>query len=107
MAGSRLDLHEIFIGILGTKGQEISRVYFQPPVTVKMAYPCIIYTRSNRKDFFSDNRLYLGMKQYLVTVVDKNPDSLIPDKVLELQYCSFSAHFTADGLNHDVYTLYF
>lgn len=108
MAGSRLKLHEILIDILGTKGQAVSRVYFQPPSTITMDYPCIIYTRSNRKDFFSNDRLYLGMKRYLVTVVDKNPDSLIPDKIPEqLYYSAFSAHFTADGLNHDVYTIYY
>lgn len=107
MAGNRLALHDIFINILETKDQLLSRVYFQPPTTVKMEYPCIIYKRVSRKDFFSNDRRYLGMQQYLVTVVDKNPDSLIPDKLLDLQYCSFSAHFVVDGLNHDVYKLYF
>ena len=107
MAGNRLDLHEIFIEILGTKGQKISRVYFQPPSTMTMEYPCIIYKRSNRKEFFSNDRMYLNMKQYSVTVVDKNPDSEIPDKVLDLPYCSHSTTFAVDGLNHDVYTLYY
>jgi len=107
MAGSRLDLHDIFIDILGTKNQNVSRVYFQAPSTTKMEYPCIIYKRSSRKDFFSNDRIYLGMKQYLVTVVDKNPDSLIPDKILDIPYCSFSTHFAVDGLNHDIYTLYY
>ena len=107
MAGNRLVLHDKFIDILGTRGQAISRVYFQPPATVKMEYPCIIYGRSNRRDFFSNDRLYLGMNRYTVTIVDKNPDSLIPDKVRELPYCAFSAHYAADGLNHDVFTLYF
>lgn len=107
MAGSRLDLHNILIDILGTKNSTVSRVYFQPPVSIKIEYPCIIYKRSDRKDLFSDDRIYLDMKQYSIMVVDKNPDSLIPDKVLDLQYCSFSTHFTVDGLNHDVYNLYY
>ena len=107
MAGNRLDLHNVFIDVLGTQGSPVSRVYFQPPATIKMEYPCIIYKRSNRKDFFSNDRIYLGMKRYLITVVDSNPDSLIPDKVLDLLYCSYSTHFTVDGLNHDVYTLYY
>ncbi len=107
MAGNRLDLHNIFIDFLGTRGAPVSRVYFQPPATIKMEYPCIIYKRYNRKDFFSNDRVYLGMQQYLVTIVDKNPDSLIPDKILTLPYCSYSTHFAVDGLNHDVYTLYY
>ena len=107
MARSRLDLHNIFVDFLGTKGQVKTRVYFQPPATIVLEYPCIIYKRSNRKDFFSSDRNYIGMKQYSVTVVDKNPDSLIPDKMLELPHCSFSTHFAVDGLNHDVYTIYY
>lgn len=107
MAGNRLDLHNKFIDILGTKNQQVTRVYFQPPATVKLEYPCIIYKRSNRKNFFSSNGLYMGMKQYLVTVVDKNPDSEIPEKVQKLPYCAFSTNFSVDNLNHDVFTLYF
>ena len=107
MAGSRLDLHNIFIDILGTKNQPASRVYFQPPATVKLEYPCIIYKRSKRKNFFSNNGLYIGMNQYLVTVVDKNPDSEIPEKIRKLPYCEFSTNFSVDNLSHDVFTLYF
>lgn len=107
MARARLELHDIFIGILGTQGQPISRVYFQPPSTVTLKYPCIIYKRDSRGDIFANNDLYIGMRRYLVTVIDQNPDSLIPDKVGRLPYCVFMRHYSADGLNHDVYTIYF
>lgn len=107
MAKSRLSLHEILIDILGTRGLSKSRVYFQPPAATKIEYPCIIYKRSNRKDFFSSDRRYLGMKEYLVTIVDRNPDSLIPDKMLDLQYCSLSTMFIADDLNHVIYKIYY
>ena len=107
MAGDRLLLHNAFIDMLGTRDEEETRVYFQPPNAALMKYPCIIYKRDDRKDFFSNNRIYLGMKRYLVTVVDEDPDSLIPDKVMGLRYCSFSLHFAIDNLNHDVFTLYF
>lgn len=102
MVGSRLELHSKLVEILGS-----NQVYFQPPATLQMKYPCIIYKRNNQSDFFSNDRVYLGMKRYSITVVDKNPDSKIPDKIMELRYCSFSTHFAVDGLNHDVYTLYF
>lgn len=107
MAGNRLDLHNILVELLGTTGKGSSRVYFQPPATIKMEYPCIIYKRDNRKNFFSDDHLYLGMNRYSVIIVDKNPDSSIHEKILALRYCSFSTHFVADGLNHDVYTIYY
>ena len=107
MAKSRLDLHKIFVEILGTENETESRVYFQPPPTIKLKYPCIIYERSAKKDFFSAGKKYLGLVKYSVSVVDKNPDSTIPMRVENLPYTSFSTHFTVDGLNHDVYTLYY
>lgn len=107
MAGSRLALHDILIEILGTQGQTVSRVYFQPPSTVKLEYPCIIYSLSDQKDFFSGDRIYFGMNKYLVTIVDKNPDSLFPEKVHDLPYSAFSTKFNKDGLNHTIYSLYF
>ena len=107
MAGKRLDLHDKFVDILGTAGRPVTRAYFQPPSTIKLEYPCIIYSRSDRKNFFSNDSIYLGLNQYQVTVVDKNPDSLLPEKVQELPYCKYTTHFTADGLNHTVYTLYY
>lgn len=107
MAGSRLDLHELFIDILGTRGLPQSRVYFQPPPTMKIEYPCIIYKRDAQDEVFANNRLYQSKKRYLVIVVDKNPDSEIPDKLMRLPYCSFENHYVADNLNHDVYSIYF
>lgn len=107
MARARLELHDIFIGILGTQGQPISRVYFQPPSTVTLKYPCIIYKRDSRSEAFANDNLYIGMKRYLATVIDSDPDSPIPDKVGKLPYCAFTRHYSADSLNHDVYTIYF
>lgn len=102
MAGSRFVLHTKLVALLGS-----NNVYFQPPPTVKMNYPCIIYKRDGRNENFANDRLYLNLKRYSVTVVDANPDSLIPDKMLELRYCSFTTHYAVGGLNHDVYALYF
>jgi len=43
----------------------------------------------------------------MVTVIDRNPDSDLPGKVAELPMCTFNRFFTADNLNHDVYTIFF
>ncbi len=100
--GQRLALHQILMTILGS-----SNVYFQPPATVKMNYPCIVYRRSDIDTAFADDNPYITNKRYQVTVIDANPDSLIPDKVGKLPKCVFDRHFKADNLNHDVYQLYY
>jgi len=82
-------------------------VYFQPPETVRMEYPCIVYQRSAVITEFADDLPYNTMKRYQVTVIDPNPDSDIPDEVGALSLCAFDRFFTSDQLNHDVFSLYF
>lgn len=98
----RLKLHQILRDVLGT-----GNVYFQPPENLQMKYPCIIYGRVKPNTKYANNDLYAQTKRYKVTVVDKNPDSLIPDKVARLPLCIFDRHYNKDNLNHDVFILYY
>ena len=100
--GDRLELHTLLTSILGS-----DNVYFQPPESISLKYPCIIYKRDYIKTDFADNFPYTLGKRYLVTVIDKNPDSVIPDRIAELPKSSFDRHFTSDNLNHDIFNLYF
>ena len=98
----RTDLQVILEGVLGT-----DKVYFQPPSTLRMSYPCIVYERSSAKTTYADNDRYNSTKRYTITVMDSDPDSPIPDKIAALSLCSFDRHFVAANLNHDVFNLYF
>ena|SRR5437868_6530404 len=98
--GSRLELQSLLEGIT-------ENVYFQPPINIEMQYPCIIYHRDESRSEFADNRPYARTKRYQITVVDRNPDSELPDVVEDLPYCSFNRHFSAENLNHYVFTLFF
>jgi len=100
--GKRLDLHDILKALLGSEN-----VYFQPPEAHKMSYPCIKYTRSSINTVFADNAPYANTIRYTITVIDKNPDSIIPGKVGRLPLCRFDRHYTSENLNHDVYNLYY
>ena len=100
--GTRTDLRTILKGLLGS-----DYVYFQPPPTVQMIYPCIVYELSNADTKFADNYPYHYEKRYTITVIDMNPDSLIPDKIATLPKCIFDRHYTADNLNHDVFNIFF
>lgn len=100
--GQRQDLHDILVDALGSNA-----VYFQPPPKVSLTYPCIIYKRERSETVFSDNVPYALDKQYQITVIDRDPDSVIPDKIAMLPTARHDRTFTADNLNHDVFTLYF
>ena len=100
--GQRLQLQALLVNILGSKN-----VYFQPPPTVKMEYPCIVYTRSDVDAKRADNGLYLHKTRYQVTVIHRDPDNAIREEVLKLPMTSFDRFYTADNLNHDVFQTYF
>jgi hypothetical protein len=98
----RLQLQALLEQLLGSR-----QVYFQEPGAAQMSYPAIIFKLDNERVVHADNTPYRRTKRYMVTIIDKNPDSEIPDKVASMPMCSFSRRFTADKLNHTVYNLYF
>jgi len=100
--GSRLNLQTLLEGLLGSRN-----VYFQPPASVIMQYPCIVYNRAAVDTKYANDKKYLQKKRYSVTVIDKNPDSLLPDKIAALPLCSFERTLRADNLNHDIFNLYY
>lgn len=99
---SRLELHEILVGILGTRN-----VYFQPPANIQIRYPAIIYSRNDIDNVNADNLKYLQDHSYQVTYIDKDPDSEVIDKLSKLEYASFSRHYAQNNLNYDVFTIYY
>lgn len=96
----RLELHEILCEVLGTRN-----VYFQPPESIKMKYPAIVYSRSDIPTEFANNNPYIQSRAYEVIVIDPNPDSEIVDKISQLPKCRFDRNYASDNLNHDVFTL--
>lgn len=81
-------------------------VYFQPPTSLLMAYPAIVYTRKNISVKYANNSGYILRPGYEVTLIDENPDSEYIEKILQLPYCRFERHFTSDYLNHEVFSIY-
>ena len=96
----RLELHEILCDVLGSRN-----VYFQPPATVQMKYPAIVYSRQDIENVFADNGVYQQFHIYQVIVIDANPDSEIVHKVSKLPMCIYDRHYASDNLNHDVFSI--
>jgi len=98
--GQRLSLHQLLETFA-------DNVYFQPPENIELKYPCIIYKRDFADTKFADDKPYNHTKRYMVTVIDQDPDSEIPDKVAAMPMSLFNRFYTADNLNHDVYSVFF
>lgn len=99
---TRVDLQNVLEELLGSRN-----VYYQPPESLKMSYPAIVYSRKTIDNSYANNSVYKQNYAYEITVIDKNPDSEIVNKVSKLPTCRFDRHFKSDNLNHDVFTLYY
>lgn len=99
---NRLDLQAELEELLGSRN-----VYFQPPASVRINYPAIVYTRSDIDNTFADDSVYMQSHFYEVTVIDEDPDSKIVEAISKLPTCRFSRHFTSENLNHDTFIIYY
>lgn len=96
----RLKLHQLLETLS-------DNVYFQPPPNISLSYPCIIYNRDTADIKFADDIPYSYMQRYTVLVIDKDPDGVLRSEVASLPRVVYDRFFTADNLNHDVFSLYF
>lgn len=101
---NRLNLDNKLREILGS-----TNVYYQPPESVKISYPCIIYELSDIPTEKADNSLYIINYRYTVTLIHRKEASELRDRLLlGLQpYCSLNKIYTADNLYHYVFDVYY
>lgn len=99
----RLELHGELCNILGS-----SYVYYQPPASVKLKYPCIVYSKSNIVSNHANDLVYTATDRYEITIIGLDPDNDTADKVLHrFPMCSFDRRYVTDNLYHDTLTLYY
>lgn len=100
---NRLNLQNEFERLIGSK-----EVHYQPGPSVELSYPCIIYNRSNSNGAWADGHIYRKKSRYQVMVIDPDPDTQIPDILLDhFQYIRMERIYSADYLNHYVFDLYY
>lgn len=100
--GTRLELHNKLCELIDS-----TNVYFQPPASIKMKYPAIVYELDRVYGPKADDRLYLKHRRYAVKYISRDADNEVIDAILEWPYCSFDRRFVIDNLYHDCFDLYF
>lgn len=100
---SRLELHEELCTLLGSRN-----VYFQPPESIKMKYPCIIYSFAKPDYKHANNKVYKSDKSYELIIIDPDPDGDIYERIPQhFPMCRFDKGYTADDLNHYIFTIFY
>lgn len=111
MAGPREKLHDLMRSVKGLAIDPILEdyaIYYQAPPKIQMVYPCIRYELDKIWDRKADNKGYNAFNRYIVTVIDRNPDSTIAAQLLQLvPMCSFDRSYVSDNLYHRILTIYY
>lgn len=102
MGKTRLDLHEFLCEKIHSRN-----VYFRPPESIKMKYPAIKYDLAKMDNRNANNSPYIKSRGYEIILIDNDPDSELVDVFTDISLCTFERNYTADGLNHWVFTLFY
>lgn len=102
MAKDRLEFQSLLESLIGSRN-----VYFQPPASLKMNYPAIVYKLANIQNEHADNLPYIQDTSYQVTYITKDPDDPVIKKLASFPKCLYDLYYPADNLNHYVYTIFY
>lgn len=99
----RLELQERLEQFLGSR-----QVYFQPPASIRLIYPCVVYKLGSGDARYANNHLYKYMHNYDVTFIFKQPSlGTIEQFLSEFSMSRLNATYCSDNLYHYVFSLYF
>lgn len=99
--GNRLGLHTLLLSIGGPN------VYYQVPPNMIIKYPCIKYEMKKIGNEHANDAVYIQDTSYTITIMNKEVDDVVTDKISKLQKCSFDRRFVSDGIYHNVFNLYY
>lgn len=103
MEVNRLELSGILEGVMERCG-EVPHLYFQPPESVKLEYPCIIYKLRTMTNSYADNAPYMTNIGYDITYITRSPSSKVPTEMVKEPMIGFDRYYTASSLHHYAYT---
>ena len=99
--GNRLDLHNLLVSIGGPN------VYYQVPSDMTIKYPAIKYSVNKIENKYANDLVYNQDISYLVTIMSKDADCDIVDKISKLPKCSFDRQFITDNIYHNIFNMYY
>lgn len=102
MGKTRVELHIELVKLLTS-----NNVYYQPPESLQMQYPAIVYFLAKIDNVHANNDVYHQKKPYQVILIDENPDSDFIEPLSRFPYSSMGKPYQSDNLNHFPFTIYY
>lgn len=83
-------------------------VYFQPPPTIKLTYPCIVYNLEKPMVERADNIRYKVTNCYSIKYITTDPDTTVGETIANsFDCCEINRYYVSDNLTHVSLTLYY
>ena len=99
----RIELQQVLESIIGS-----NYVYYRPPESTKLKYPCIIYNLKSGVAHRADNANYIFKRCYDVQLIHKTADTdLVEALIGAFPYIRFDNNFITDNLIHENFVLYY
>lgn len=99
------DIRDILYTIHDTKN-----VYYNPPSSIQMKFPCFRFEMNNTDIKYADNVSYMRTKRWTITYISRDVediDPVIKEMLDAFKYCTQETQFKSDNLQHVVFNLYF
>lgn len=103
--GRRQDLHAQLVNLFDQYARPC--VKYQPGPSVTLTYPAIVYKLDDIPTNFANNRPYIFNHRYEVQIIDRDPESILRDRMVQLPMCKFTNNFVSDNLYHYVFEIYY
>ena len=104
--GRRQDLHAILVKLFdGIRVKPC--VKYQPGPSVTLTYPAIVYKLDDIPSIFANNKPYHWDHRYQVSVIDRDPESILRERMVQLPMCRYANGFVSDNLYHFVFEIYY
>ena len=96
----RLELHKLL-----KLHSTIQNVYFSPIDSVTLRYPAIVYSETDRSDYYADDSIYLFKVSYTVVVIDRDPvfvTNVVDALKVNFPYSAIKTTYIKNNLYHKV-----
>lgn len=97
----RIEFDNLLKTILGS-----DNVYFQPPESKKLDYPCIIYNFAQDDVKYADDEIYSLKHKYSIRYIalPKDFDGHMKDRITKILKVPCTQTYASNGLYHCVFT---
>lgn len=97
----RKDFHKKLEQAFGCK------CYFQPPETLKLTYPCVVYAFERFDTRRANNLNYIINERYKISFLHKDADNGTVKQVMrKFEKIAHVQHYITNGVYNDVYFIY-